>query len=74
MTYIVVVWREAKRWSCPEVKNMNDPSCDRCGKVYNPYVGHRFWFGRWNETADDGTEATYETLCNGCHRSVARRN
>jgi len=52
---------------------MPESTCDRCGAVYNPYLGDRFWSGKWTETAGDGTTATYETLCDDCHRTVVRR-
>lgn len=49
-----------------------DTTCDRCGRVYNPFIGDRFWSGEFNETAPDGITATYETLCDDCHRDVVR--
>lgn len=48
----------------------NDTTCDRCGKVYNEYLGDRFWSGGFSEVP--GTEVDYETLCDDCHREVAR--
>lgn len=47
-------------------------ACDRCGRVYNKYLGDRFWSGSYTEYADDGTSAVYEFLCDDCHREVAR--
>lgn len=49
-----------------------ETACDRCGRVYNPYHGDRFWSGSWAETAPDETRAEYETLCDDCHRDVVR--
>lgn len=46
--------------------------CDRCGKVFNPYLGDRFWSGTWMVDADDGSVDIYNTLCNDCHRTVVR--
>jgi hypothetical protein len=46
-------------------------SCDHCGKVYNPYIGHRFWSGTYHVTVD-GEQVTYETLCDQHHRELVR--
>jgi hypothetical protein len=51
---------------------MEDTKCDRCGDVKEPLFNQRFWSGSWTETADDGTTATYETLCDDCHSAVVR--
>lgn len=47
-------------------------ACDRCQKVYNPFLGDRFWSGEYHETLSDGTTVKYTLLCNGCHRDVVR--
>lgn len=54
------------------VKNMTDTSCDRYGRVYNAYLGDRYWSGTFTELAPDGTLAEYSTLCDSCHRQVVR--
>lgn len=46
-------------------------TCDRCGDTYGPLDEMRFRAGTWTETAD-GTTATYETLCEDCHRDLVR--
>lgn len=50
---------------------MSETHCDRCGRVYNRFLGDRFWSGTFQEQTETGTE-TYETLCDDCHRVVAR--
>lgn len=54
-------------------KEMSETTCDRCGLVYNPFLGHRFWSGEYTEETDSGWTATYDTLCNACHRVVTGR-
>lgn len=51
---------------------MAESTCDRCGKVYNPYVGDRFWSGTFVEDSPDGGRSEYGTLCDNCHRDVVR--
>jgi hypothetical protein len=45
----------------------NSVNCDRCGKLYNEFLGDRFWSGEFSEG-----ESVYETLCDSCHRIVVR--
>lgn len=46
---------------------MSDTKCDECGKVYNEYLGDRFWSGSW---IVDGR--VFNTLCDDCHRELVR--
>ncbi|UTF55959.1 hypothetical protein [Natronosalvus rutilus] len=45
--------------------------CDACGKVYNQFLGDRFWAGRYDVP---GYDETLETLCDKCHRKLIRNN
>lgn len=47
-------------------------NCDRCGKVYNEYLGDRFWSGDFEWEAPDGAVERGDTLCDDCHRDVVR--
>jgi hypothetical protein len=56
-------------------RNSGDHACGHCGKVYNPYIGDRFWSGhfpctRASECKNDG--GLHDTLCNSCHRQMVR--
>lgn len=55
----------------PEDDN-GETVCEYCGRVYNQWLGDRFWSGSWTVTADDGTSVTYNILCDGCHRDLVR--
>ena len=46
---------------------MDQATCDSCGKVYNPYLGQRFWSGCWTIAGE-----VFETLCDNCHRELVR--
>jgi len=50
----------------------DETKCERCGRVYNPYLGDRFWSGSFTERVPDGTVSNYHTLCDDCHRDVVR--
>lgn len=44
------------------------PTCDWCGKVYNEYLGDRFWSGFFE--GPNGEEL--DLLCDDCHRVLVR--
>lgn len=44
-----------------------DSACDACGKVFNPYLGDRFWSGNWVING-----RPMNTLCDSCHRDHIR--
>lgn len=48
-----------------------DVVCDHCGKVYNEYIGDRFWSGSY-EVEVAGETRHYETLCDQHHRELVR--
>jgi hypothetical protein len=50
---------------------MTETTCDRCGLVYNRFLGMRFWSGEYVEVVD-GVHKVYLTLCDDCHRDVVR--
>lgn len=41
--------------------------CEVCGKVYNRFLGDRFWSGTY-----ETPEGRKETLCDNCHRTLVR--
>lgn len=51
-------------------------SCQHCGRVYNPYIGDRFWSG--GDYPCDDAEACetdggiHDTVCDDCHRELVR--
>ena len=47
--------------------------CDHpdCDKVYNPYVGDRFWSGTYHVTVN-GESREFDTLCDKHHRELVR--
>lgn len=51
-------------------------SCDHCGRVYNPYIGDRFWSAlSYQCTAPDECQTgggEHTTLCDDCHRNLIR--
>lgn len=46
---------------------MTGKKCGNCGKVYNKYLGDRFWGGGYEV---DGEK--FELLCDNCHRNLIR--
>lgn len=51
-------------------------ACGYCGKVYNPYLGHRFWSIRDEDAYvvpdDEGGTKRVTTLCDRHHRQFVR--
>jgi hypothetical protein len=50
-------------------------ACGHCGKVYNPYLGDRFWSAREYPCHNpDGCETgggVHDMLCDDCHREYS---
>ena len=50
--------------------------CQHCGKVYNQYLGDRFWAGGDypcndpEECENDG--GVHDVVCDDCHRDLVR--
>lgn len=45
------------------VEDLSEWACDRCGKVYNPYLGDTFW----HEIEAAGE---HELICDDCRRDL----